>query len=171
MLEVQDRGGAGVQTEGDNMGRSLPPACLQHVKWPKGNGGPGGRLAREAVGDSSGGRRPCGGPCVAQGAVARGRVLPSLECGRRSPGWGAADEGGSRLPGAEGLGRPSSTAASLQRHRTRARSSRAQPASPGASPSPQPWTVPRCRWRGCSIEGGSETHGRRSPSPWEECRL
>ena len=38
-------------------------------------------------------------------------------------------------------------------------------------PSPQPWTVPRYLWRGCSAEGGSEIHDRRSPSPSEECRL
>lgn len=38
-------------------------------------------------------------------------------------------------------------------------------------PSPQPWTVPRYRWRGCLAEAGSEIHDRRFPSPLEECHL
>lgn len=63
------------------------------------------------------------------------------------------------------------TAASLQRHQILGHSSRAQPASLGVSPSPRPWTGPRCQGRGCSAEAGSEIHDRRSPSPSEGCHL
>lgn len=63
------------------------------------------------------------------------------------------------------------TAGFLQRHQILGHSSHAQPASLVVSPSPQPWTVPRYLWTGCSAEGGSEIHGRRSPSPLEECHL
>lgn len=106
----------------------------------------------------------------------RGNQPPStwLGAGR---GMGTADEWEALSPGTTKRGgcwysrTPTFTAEFPQRHQTLGHSSRAQPASLVASPSPQPWTVPRYLWRGCSAEGGSEIHDRRSPSPSEECHL
>lgn len=88
-----------------------------------------------------------------------------LPRGRRSVSWG--HKKGMLL----GLKDTNFTAGFLQRHQILGHSSRAQPASLGVSPSPRPWTGPRCRGRGCSAEAGSEIHDRRSPSPSEGCRL